>query len=85
MLVVPDDQHYNNSAVGVVRQLAAVSEHENIHFGIVDASKQAGFLSNFKAVPLVTCLLYYPVKLHCVSDNVSPVMIVGFDYATSPW
>ena len=60
--VVPDDQYYNNSAVTVVQHLAAINKQENIHFGITDASKQAGFLSNFNDIPSVSCLFYYPVN-----------------------
>lgn len=69
LLVVPDDLQYNNSAVKVIRQLAAVNEHDNIHFGVIDASKQAGFLSNFNVIPVVSCLPYYPVSCYLVSEN----------------
>ena len=66
MLVVPDDQYYSNSAVTVVQQLVAINKQENIHFGIIDASKQARFLSNYITsmiyIPSVSCLPYYPVN-----------------------
>jgi len=71
LLVVPDDQQYNNSAVVVIRQFAVVTEHSNIHYGIIDASKQAGFLSNFNAIPMVSCLPYYPVSLEVVEVGVA--------------
>lgn len=70
LLVVPDDQQYNNSAVAVVRQFAVVTEHSNIHYGIIDASKQAGFLSNFNNIPIISCLHYYPVSCYCSSKNI---------------
>lgn len=64
LLMVPDDQQYNNSAVVVVRQLATVNKHADVHFGMVDFSKQAGFLSNFDTIPVVSCLPYYPVSCY---------------------
>lgn len=68
LLVVPDDQQYNNSAVVVVRQLAAINKNDNVHFGVIDSSKQKAFLSNFNAIPVVSCLPYYPVG--CVIEMV---------------
>lgn len=62
LLVVPNDQHYNNSAAVVVRQMATITKHDSIHFGMIDSSKQAGFLSNFNVIPAVSCLPYYPVS-----------------------
>ena len=62
LLVVPGNQEYNTSAAVVVRQMAIVSKDDSIHFGMVDSSKQAGFLSNFNAIPAVLCLPYHPVS-----------------------
>lgn len=70
LLIVPDNLQYNSSAVVIVRQLATISKHNNIHFGIVDASKQSKFLSNFNTIPDVSCLPYYPVSCSCFSGMI---------------
>ena len=65
LLVVPDNKEYNNSAVVALRQLAVVSENDSVRFGIVDASKQREFLSNFDPIPAVSCTPYHPVSNMC--------------------